>query len=214
MVRGFLLRKKVGLIQSLYAIYMRPEDNINPNQSVLPVKLPTKPKAGLYIDDSNLYKRGKASGWMTDYKKLYKWVAQLNTIVHARIYMGTPRYEPAKTISKALAEYFERNGYKVTTKELKKLRDGTSPTGFRNKCNFDVEMHDEVMTDLKDVDIVYIVSGDSDFIRTKDNILKKQKHVKFLAYEKNCAWEIRTASWFISLDSIRAEIERLFGNKA
>jgi hypothetical protein len=36
------------------------------------MELPKKPRAGLYIDDSNLYKRGKASGWMTDYKKLYK----------------------------------------------------------------------------------------------------------------------------------------------
>ena len=65
------------------------------------------------------------------------------------------------------------------------------------------------MTDLHDLDIVYVVSGDSDFVRTKDNILKNQKHIKFLAYENNCAWEIRTASWFISLDSIKAEIERI-----
>ena len=34
------------------------------------MELPKKPRAGLYIDDSNLYKRGKASGWMTDYRKI------------------------------------------------------------------------------------------------------------------------------------------------
>lgn len=172
------------------------------------MNLPAKPKVGLYIDDSNLYKRGKDSGWMVDYKKLYKWVAELNTIIHARIYMGSPRYEPAKTINNALAEYFKKIGYKVTTKELKKIKDDSFPRGFRNKCNFDVEMHDEIIYDLKDLDIVYIVSGDSDFIRTKDRILKNQKHIKFLAYIKNSAWEIRTGSWFISLDSIRAEIAR------
>lgn len=172
-------------------------------------KLPPKPKAGLYIDDSNLYKRGKASGWMTDYRKLYKWVADLNTIVHARIYKGRPRYEPARSISEALEKYFRKIGYDVTAKDLKRLKDPTSPRGYRNKCNFDVEMHDEIMRDLNDVDIVYIVSGDSDFIRTKDNILKIQKHIKFLAYENNCAWEIRTASWFISLDSIRGKVERM-----
>ncbi len=172
------------------------------------MELPSKPKIGLYIDDSNLYKRGKDSGWMTDYKKLYKWVAELNTIIHARIYMGSPRYEPAKTINKALAEYFTKIGYKVTTKELKRIRDDSSLRGFRNKCNFDVEMHDEIIDDLKDLDIVYIVSGDSDFIRTKDRILKSQKHIKFLAYIKNSAWEIRTGSWFISLDSIKSEIAR------
>ena len=173
------------------------------------IKLPPKPKVGLYIDDSNLYKRGKATGWMTDYKKLYKWVAQINTIIHARIYKGRPRYEPAKSISEALERYFRTIGYEITGKDLKKLRDVSTPNGFRNKCNFDVEMHDEIMNDLTNIDIVYICSGDSDFIRTKDNILKQQKHVKFLAYENNCAWEIRTSSWFISLDSIRNEIERI-----
>jgi uncharacterized LabA/DUF88 family protein len=188
---------------------MSKKSSRNQYQSVESIKLPSKPKAGLYIDDSNLYKRGKATGWMTDYKKLYKWVSQINTIVHARIYKGRPRHEPDKSISEALEKYFTSIGYKVTAKDLKRLRDSNSPSGFRNKCNFDVEMHDEIMEDLNDVDIVYIVSGDSDFIRTKENVLKKQKHVKFLAYENNCAWEIRTGSWFISLDSIKPEIERI-----
>ena len=70
-------------------------------------------------------------------------------------------------------------------------------------------MHDEIMNELNDVDIVYIASGDSDFLRTKDNVLKKQKHIKFIAYEDNCAWEIRTASWFVSLDSIKEQVERV-----
>src|SRR3989344_3208841 len=145
---------------------------------------------------------------MTDYKKLYKWVSKMNTIIHARIYMGRPRYEPAKSISEALEKYFRGIGYEVTAKDLKRIRDQKAPNGYRNKCNFDVEMHDEIMKDLINLDIVYIASGDSDFIRTKENILKNQKHVKFIAYENNCAWEIRMGSWFISLDSIRAEIER------
>ena len=172
------------------------------------MELPPKPRAGLYVNDSNLYKRGKAAWWMTDYRKLYKWVAAMNTIVHARVYMGRPRYEPAKTISEALEKYFKQIGYEVTAKDLKKLRDPDSARGYRNKCNFDVEMHDEIMEDLKDLDIVYITSGDSDFVRTKEKILKAQKHIKFLAYEQNCAWEIRVGSWFISLDSIRADVER------
>ena len=169
--------------------------------------LPPKPRAGIYIDDSNLFMRGKAAGWMTDYKRLYKWVSEVNTIVHARIYKGSPKYEPAKTISEALDKYFERIGYKVTSKDLKRIKDD-SERGFHNKCNFDMEMHDEIMEDLSDLDIIYIASGDSDFLRTKEKVLKNQKHIKFLAYENNCAWEIKYGSWFISLDSIRKEVER------
>jgi hypothetical protein len=171
-------------------------------------KLPAKPKAGLYIDDSNLYHRGKASGWMVDYKRLYKWVATLNTIVHAHVFMGLPKYEPAKSFSIAMRDYLEKNGFAVTTKDLKRLQDQSNAKGFRNKCNFDVEIHDEVMKDLADVDIVYIASADSDFVRTKDNILKAQKHIKFVAYDLNCASEIKYTSWHVSLDSIRNEVER------
>lgn len=172
-------------------------------------KLPPKPKAGLYIDDSNLYHLGKLSGWMVDYKKLYKWVTNLNTITHARVYMGMPKYEPSKSISEAIKKYLEKSGFEVTTKDLKRLRDDSRPKGFRNKCNFDVEMHDEIIEDLKDVDIVYIASGDSDFVRTKEKILKNQKHIKFIAYDMHCASEIKYSSWHVSLDQIRSEVERV-----
>ena len=170
--------------------------------------LPVKPRAGLYIDDSNLYHSGKEAGWMCDYKKLYKWVASLNTIIYARIYMGIPKHEPARSISRAMKEYFEKNGFRITNKELKKINDPHNPKGYKNKCNFDVELHDEVIEDLRDLDIVYITSGDSDFLRTKDKVLKNQKHIKFLAYESHCASEIRYTSWFESLDKIRSEVQR------
>ena len=142
-------------------------------------------------------------------RRIYKWIAVKNTVVVARVYMGLPKYEPAKTFSEALRGFLEKNGFKVTAKDLKQIKDTTDPKGFKNKCNFDVELHDEVMSDLGALDIIYIASGDSDFSRTKENILKQQKHIKFLAYENNCAWEIRTASWFISLDSIKGDVERI-----
>ena len=171
--------------------------------------LPLKPRAGIYVDDSNLYKRAKASGWMVDYKRLYEWVAKVNTIVHARIYMGLPKYEPTKSIVLRIMRHLQKSGFEITTKDLKRLVDTDLPGGFKNKCNFDIEMHDEIMADLTDLDIVYVASGDSDFLRTKDNILSKGKRIKFLAYEKNCAWEIRSASWYISIDSLRGDVERI-----
>lgn len=173
------------------------------------MSLPNKPRAGLYIDDSNLYHRGKSAGWMVDYKRLYDWVAEQNTVIEARIYIGIPQYEPARTITERMRWCLEKTGFATTTKELKRLRDPGDPKGFKNKCNFDVELHDEVLDDLYDLDIVYIASGDSDFVRTKDKILKAQKHIKFVAYEKNCASEIKNTSWFISLESIRNSVERI-----
>lgn len=171
--------------------------------------LPKKPKAGLYIDDSNLFHLGRRTGWMVDYKRLYKWVAELNTVIYARVYMGMPKYEPAQSISEAMKKYLEKIGFKVTSKHLKKIHDDLDPKGFINKCNFDVEIHDEVMDDLEDIDIVYVASGDSDFLRTKEKVIKAQKHIKFVAYDLNCASEIKYTTWHVSLDDIKEDVKRL-----
>ena len=167
-----------------------------------------RPKLGLYVDDSNLYYRGKASGWMIDYKKLYQWVAKENNIIYAKYFMGMPGWEPARSINEAFAKYYKGVGYQIIQKPLKKIKDLQGKNGFRNKCNFDVEIHDEIIKDLANIDMVYLVSGDSDFVRTKETILKAGKKIKFLAYENNCAWEIRN-SWHVFLDEIRNEIERM-----
>ena len=167
-----------------------------------------KPKVGLYIDDSNMYYLAKVNGWKVDYKKLHKWVADQNEIVHAKYFMGMPSWEPARSINQALAGYYAKIGYKVITKPLKKIKDTTKPSAFRNKCNFDVEMHDEVMRDLLNLDIVYIATGESDFVRTKERVLGEGKKIKFLLHKKNSAWELRIGSWHVKLDDIRSEIEK------
>ena len=167
-----------------------------------------KPKVGLYIDDSNMYYLAKVNGWKVDYRKLHKWVADKNDVVYAKYFMGMPSWEPARGINEALAKFYAKVGYQVITKPLKKIKDPTRPKGYRNKCNFDVEMHDEIMRDLPNVDVIYIATGDSDFVRTKERVLNEGKKVRFLLYKKNTAWELRVGSWHVKLDDIRAEIEK------
>jgi uncharacterized LabA/DUF88 family protein len=164
-----------------------------------------KPKVGLYIDGANLFYQGKISGFMIDYKKLYHWVAQESDIVIAKYFIGQPSWEPAKSLNEAFNKYLKKVGYSIITKPLKKLK--TKDGIIKNKCNFDVEMHDEIIHDLEKLDIVYLVSGDSDFMRTKERTLSKNKKIKFLAYKKGCSWEIRL-SWHILLDDIREHIQR------
>ena len=44
--------------------------------------------------------------------------------------MGMPKYEPARSISMAIKDYFEKNGFDVIDKDLKRLRDVNNPKGF------------------------------------------------------------------------------------
>jgi len=164
-----------------------------------------KPKVGLYIDGANLFYQGKRNGWMVDYNKLYKWVKKESDIVVSKYFIGKPSWEPAKSLNETFNSYLEKVGYKIITKSLKKIK--TKNGEIKNKCNFDVEIHDEIINDLDKLDIVYLVSGDSDFLRTKERILSKNKKIKFLSYKKGCAWEIRL-SWHILLDDIKEEVKR------
>lgn len=162
-------------------------------------------KVGIYIDGANLFYQGKRSGWHLDYKKFYRWVEKENEIVVAKYFIGDPSWEPARSINKAFNTYLKRIGFTVITKPLKRLR--INPGRFKNKCNFDVEIHDEIIHDLSKLDIIYLASGDSDFIRTKERVLSKGKKIKFLAYKMGCAWELRL-SWHVFLDDLKEEFER------
>lgn len=162
-------------------------------------------KIGIYIDGANLFYQGKRSGWHIDYKKFHTWAAKGNEIVVAKYFIGDPFWEPAKTINQALNSYLKRVGFEVITKPLKRLK--TKNGGLKNKCNFDVEIHDEIIHDLDKIDIVYLVSGDSDFVRTKERVLSKKKKIKFLSYKLGCSWELRM-SWHVFLDDIKGEVQR------
>lgn len=162
-------------------------------------------KIGIYIDGANLFYQGKRSGWHIDYKKFHAWASKENEIVVAKYFIGDPSWEPARSINQALNSYLKRVGFEVITKPLKRLR--TKPGRFKNKCNFDVEIHDEIVHDLDKLDIVYLASGDSDFVRTKERVLSKKKRIKFLSYKQGCAWELRM-SWHVFLDDIKEEIWR------
>jgi len=75
--------------------------------------------------------------------------------------------------------------------------------GFVFEALFTTEANGDYKIELR---LIFKLTGE---VHNAVQVLKKQKHIKFIAYENNCAWEIRTASWFVSLDSIRAEVERV-----
>lgn len=140
-----------------------------------------KQKVGIYIDGANAFYQSKKSGWHIDYEKLFSWVNETHELVVKKYFIGTPNWEPAKTINNAFNSYLKNLGCEIITKPLKKIK---TESGYKNKCNFDVEIHDEIINDLLLIDVVYLVSGDSDFLRTKERVLKSNKKIKFLVYKK------------------------------
>lgn len=52
----------------------------------------------------------------------------------------------------------------------------------------------DILTSLKDIDLVIVFSGDSDFAYLCKLIHKDKKKIYFFASKKTLAWELRKAS--------------------
>lgn len=61
----------------------------------------------------------------------------------------------------------------------------------------------DVVRTIDKLDLVIVVSGDSDYLELKNYVVKdKAKKIIFMGYEENMAWELRQC-WHIYVNRIR-----------
>ena len=71
------------------------------------------------------------------------------------------------------------------------------------KGDVDVEIVLDVVRHIGNLDVVIIMSGDSDFSELKNYVVfDRKKHILFAGYEENMAWELRR-SWHLYINRIR-----------
>ena len=74
------------------------------------------------------------------------------------------------------------------------------------KADVDVEITLDVVRNIDNLDVIIIMSGDSDFLELKNYVIKdKGKNILFMGYEENMAWELRQC-WHLYINKIRDEI--------
>ena len=122
--------------------------------------------------------------------------------------MGMPLKREACEKNILIKNRLEKEGFKVVTKPLKKIYLNDKKKEFIYKCNFDVEITRDVMRNLDKINLVSLVSSDSDFIGLRDEVLSQQKGFIFVCFEHNVAWEIRR-SYHVFFEDIRDKVEFL-----
>lgn len=91
----------------------------------------------------------------------------------------------------------------IKSKELKYIAVGGQ---LLKKGNMDIEIVLDVIRVIDNIDVVVVLSGDSDFLELKNHIVKdKRKTIVFFGYEKNMGWELRQCK-HIYLEKIKDEI--------
>lgn len=110
-------------------------------------------RVAIFVDGSNLFYAAMQLGIEIDYTKLLCYLTQGSQLLRAFFYTGTDRVNDKQ---QGFLLWMRRNGYRVVTKDLVQLPDGSK------KANLDVEIAVDMMTLAGHYDTAVLVSGDGD----------------------------------------------------
>ena len=160
-------------------------------------------KVGVFVDDSNLYHSYKKYGWRIDFRKLRTLLERYCDLKFINYHIAVPA--KSDDVFRGTEIFLQRISSSVTLK--KKLLKYTPVAGkFMKKADTDVEITLDVVRNIDNLDVVMIVSGDSDFLELKNYVVHdKKKNILFVGYEENMAWELRQC-WHLYVNRIKNEV--------
>jgi uncharacterized LabA/DUF88 family protein len=155
------------------------------------------PRTAIFVDAPNVCYAADNARVNLDFGRMLKYLSKDRQLVHALSYAPITddvrdgiRYETQRFVAP-----FLRTGYKLVTKPLKRFPDGSA------KGNFDIELAIDIVTMSERLDIVVLVSGDSDFERMIELIQSKGVRVEVVAFASNVSTElVNVADVFIDIN--------------
>lgn len=183
-------------------------------------------RVGVYFDASNLFwaqrillKNPELPSWRLDHTRLKKHLDNKYQPEFYKYY-ATEDVKPSNAVfaQRAAGEarfrgFLSHLGYEVITKPLKYITDHRTGKTI-TKGDTDVELTQGVNNSLDDVDLVCIVTGDSDFLVAIKDWYAAGKYIQIYSYRHIMASELRDFCYatkgcsFTFLDDIRGEVEK------
>lgn len=160
-------------------------------------------KVGIFVDNSNLFYAQKENGWKIDYQKLKELLSKFLKISVFNFYAAVPKKSDPSY--KSTINYLNqiKKCANLKTKPLKYIRDGNR---IRKKGDVDLEIAIDTVRNIKNIDLVIVASGDSDYLELKNWVIRdNKKKILFMGFESNTSWEIRQC-WHIYFDRIKGEV--------
>jgi len=160
-------------------------------------------KVGVFCDDSNLFHAYKKYGWRVDFEKFRKLLKRYCDLKFINYYIAVPEksdedYNGTQNFIQHVSSFLT-----LKKKPLKYIPFGGH---IIRKGDVDVEIVLDVVRTINDLDVVMIMSGDSDFLELKNYVVKdKRKNILFVGYKENMAWELRLC-WHLYLNKIKDKI--------
>lgn len=167
-------------------------------------------KAAVFIDDANMFHAQREIGWYIDWKKFKYFLEDNFKVKFIRYYRGIyPKSEKieqkVKQKHENYAKILKRLGIDVVQRFLKKIYLDKEKTKFIYKCDFDAEIGYDIALNLEEIDLVILVSGDSDFTCFSNKLLKQKKNFLIMCFNYKAPWEFRRIH-HIFLEDIKESI--------
>jgi uncharacterized LabA/DUF88 family protein len=161
-------------------------------------------RVAIFIDGSNLFYAALQLGIEIDYTKLLCHLTANARLLRAFFYTGVDRTNEKQ---QGFLLWMRRNGYRVVTKDLVQLPDGSK------KANLDVEIAVDMMTLAEHFDTAILVSGDGDLAYAVNAIAYRGARVAVVSLRSMTSDSlINVADCYIDLDMIKENIQKPIGS--
>ncbi len=149
-----------------------------------------KGKAGMFVDVQNVQVTFEKVGNEVRYDKLIQAVAKKCEKEGLTLWKSVAfvPFDPRDQRRERLINALSFMGYRVKSKQVKRLPDGSV------KANMDMEITLEILSAADYLDMIVIVSGDSDFVPLIDTLNRMGKKI----------WVVGTKKGAVGIELIRA----------
>ncbi len=157
-------------------------------------------RVAIFIDGSNLFHTALQLGIEIDYTKLLCCLTRESRLLRAFFYTGVDRHNEKQ---QGFLLWMRRNGYRVVTKEIIQLPDGS------RKSNQHVEIAVDMMNLAPYYDTAVLVSGDGELTYAVNAVAYQGARVELVSLRAMTSESlIDVADCFIDLDAIKHYIKK------
>jgi uncharacterized LabA/DUF88 family protein len=161
-------------------------------------------RVAIFVDGSNLFYAALQLGIEIDYAKLLSHLTGNARLLRAFFYTGVDR---ANEKQQGFLLWMRRNGYRVITKDLVQLPDGSK------KANLDVEIAVDMLTLANHFDTAILVSGDGDLAYAVNAIAYRGARITVVSLRSMTSDSlINVADCYVDLDTIKQDIQKPVGS--
>jgi len=162
--------------------------------------LENRGRVAIFIDGSNLFYAALQLGIEIDYTKLLCCLTSGSRLLRSFFYTGV---DSTNEKQQGFLLWMRRNGYRVISKDLVQLPDGSK------KANLDVEIAVDMMALVGSYDTAILVSGDGDLAYAVDAVSYRGARVEVVSLRSMTSDSlINVADRYIDLDQIQEDIQK------